>query len=472
MSAIFLAVLLALAGRALPLRRWTLRFMAGAVAFHLLLTVYDFVGIRWGRVSLVLPLVVLVSVGFRRTKRTAGTARAIWGWGDGVALFALTAFALFAPTLWITTPDFVYHWGIKGHRFFLAHGVDYAWLAREWHWVIHPDYPNLLPELFAGTAILAGRFEASTQMLWSVLFFGMMILSGREALRGTPRPLSQMGLAAFSLALAGFAMSQRMAGAADWMPALALMASLPALLRPPDREGDWEIGIAAAFAAASKIEGMPLAAFLVGVQLLRRREMGAALRLGLPTAVVAIPWAVRTFHHGLYQDFNTGTFDLARAPQVFHGLVQVSGLSWHGLTLVLLALPLLLLVRRTRPAAAVASLPAPLLPVDLLLRRGGHRVPGPLQLPETGDAPDPGGDGDGGGSPHPRPLSQPHTRTPGRGENDFGSLSSISAFVRNEAETDGNNAGRCDLPLSRGSGCAIGRPKAGEGRGVRALTAT
>lgn len=358
MSAIFLAALLALAGRALRLRRWTLRFMAGAVMFHLLLTLYDFVGIRWGRVAVVLPLVLLAAWGIKRAARTAGTARARVGWGDGVALFALSAFGLFAPTLWITTPDFVYHWGIKGHRFFLAHGVDYEWLAKSWNWVMHPDYPNLLPELFAGTAILAGGFEASTQMLWAVLFFGMMILSGREALRqaGTPKPLAQMGLAAFALALAGFAMSQRMAGAADWMPALALMASLPALLRPPDREGDLEIGIAAAFAAASKIEGMPLAAFLAGVQLLRRRELGAALRLGLPTAAVAIPWAVRTFRHGLYQDFNIGTFDPARAPQVLQGLAQVSGLSWHGLTLVLLALPLLLLVRRTRPAAAVAAL--------------------------------------------------------------------------------------------------------------------
>lgn len=358
MIVICLAVLLALAGGLLPLRRWTLRFMAGAVVFHLLLTLYDFVGIRWGRITLVLPLVALVAWGIKRTTRTAGTARTGVGWGDGAALFALIAFGLFALTLWITTPDFVYHWGIKGHRFFLARGVDYAWLAREWNWPIHPDYPNLLPELFAGTAILAGRFEASTQMLWSVLFFGMLILSGREALRqtATPKPLAQMGLAALALALAGFAMSQRMAGAADWMPALALMASLPALLRPPDREGDWEIGIAAAFAAASKMEGMPLAAFLAGVQLLRRRELGAALRLGLPTAAVAIPWAVRTFRHGLYQDFNTGTFDPARAPQVLHGLIQVSGLSWHGLTVVLLALPLLLLVRRTRPAAAVATL--------------------------------------------------------------------------------------------------------------------
>jgi hypothetical protein len=361
-SAILLAVLLALAGRALPVSRWTVRFMAGAVMFHLLLTAYDFVGVPWGRVAVVLPLVALAALG-RRTAGTPRTARTP-DWGDGAALFAFSAFAAFATTLWIATPDFIYHWGIKGERFFLARGVDYAWLAKEWNWVTHPDYPNLLPELFAGTALLAGRFEASSQMLWSVLCFALILVSAREALRQTdlpekaPRPFAPAGLAIAAFALAGFGLQHRMAGAADWMPALALAAALPALLRPADREGDWEVGIAAAFAAASKIEGMPLAAFLAGVQLLRRRELGAALRLGLPTAAVAGTWALQTFRHGLYQKFNSGTFDLGRAPEVLRALVEVAGWkeSWRGLTLVLLAVPLLLLPRRTRAAGAVISL--------------------------------------------------------------------------------------------------------------------
>jgi hypothetical protein len=307
-------------------------------------------------VAIVRPLLVMGAWG-SRTARTPGTARPL-GWGDGAAWFAFAGFAAFAPTLWTATPDFVYHWGIKGERFFLARSVDYAWLAREWNWVVHPDYPNLLPELFAGSALLAGRFDASSQMLWSVLFFAMILVSARKALADTPRSVAQPALAIVGFALAGFGIQHRMAGAADWMPALALAAALPALLRPADREGDWEIGIAAAFAAASKIEGMPLAAFLAGVQLLRRRELRAALRLGLPTAIVAGLWALRTFRHGLYQAFNSGAFDLRRVPEVLRGLMEVAGWkeSWHGLTLVLLAVPLLLLPRRTRAAGAVLSL--------------------------------------------------------------------------------------------------------------------
>lgn len=358
LAVLVLVVLLALAGRTLPLRRWTLRWMAGAVLFHLLLTAYDFVGIPWTRISVLVPLLGLAFLGWRAEREPSSSLPSDLGWGDGAALFALAAFGFLASTLWITTPDFIYHWGIKGNRFFLTHGVDYAWLAREWNWVLHPDYPNLVPELFAGSALLAGRFDAPAQMLWSTLCFGLLLAAGRETLKTTPRWWAQSGLAAVALPLAGFGLGQRIAGGADWMPALALVAAMPALLRPADREGDVEVGIAAAFAAASKIEGMPLAAFLVAVHLARRRpDLRGMLWLVLPTAAVAIPWAARTFGHGLYQKFNSGSFDPSRAPVILRGLVDATtGANWHGLPAVLLTLPLLLLVRRTRPVAAVAGL--------------------------------------------------------------------------------------------------------------------
>lgn len=359
LAVLALAVLLALAGRTLPLRHWTHRFLAGALLLHLLLTAYDVAGLRWNRWTLLIPLMLLAVLGLRRKTETARLPSDL-GWGDGAALFALVTFTLFAPTLWTMTPDFVYHWGIKGEHFFLAGRVDYEWLAKPWNWVIHPDYPNLLPELFAGSAILAGRFVAPAQMLWSALVLALILVSARRALSGTSRPaaqMGQMGIAALGFLLAGFGLGHRGAGAADGMPALAFLAAVPALLRPPDREGDVEVGIAAAFAAASKMEGMPLAAFLAGVQLLRRRDLRAAPWLGLPTALVSIPWALRTFGHGLYQKYNTGAVDPARAGVIFRSLAQATfGENWHGLPLALLALPLLLLLRRTRPVAAVASL--------------------------------------------------------------------------------------------------------------------
>jgi hypothetical protein len=378
LAAIALAVLLTLAGRRLagPALVGTSPFrlavsaLAGMIALHLVATLLDLLGIRWGVLSLGLPLLALAVVSPWKPDPASSPAnglRSALGWGDAVAGLALLAFTLLALSLWITAPDFVYHWGIKGHRFALAHGIDYAWLGRPWNWVLHPDYPNLLPELFATTALIARRFGERGQMLWSTWFFLLILFAVREAFEQSrvERWMAQAGLAVTAAALATFGIGHQMAGAADWMPALALAAALPTLLRPPDRAGDLQIGIAAAFAAASKVEGVALGALLVLIQLVRRpspetvRRFAARrpLALALPMAAVVLPWLVQTFRHGLYQAFNSGSFDPGRARIVLPALADaLATRGWHGLSAALLLIPLLFLSRRTRPVAWVTAL--------------------------------------------------------------------------------------------------------------------
>lgn len=338
--------------------------MAGALVAHLLLTGLDALGIPWHPLLVYALLAAVTGLAHRFGKRVEpARLPSDLGWGDGLALFALLVFTCTALTLWSMTPDFVYHWGIKGQRFFLHRGVDYDWLARPWHWVLHPDYPNLLPELFAASALLAGGFEPHAQMLWSGIFFLSMLASAREGLKVTDRWTGQAALAILALTVASFAMGHVMAGAADWMMAGAFLAAVPALLRPPDRAGDWQVGIAAGFAAASKIEGAPFAVLLAATQLFRRvladrrLDWRAALRLGVPAAAVGVPWLLRVVRHRLFLGSNSGPFDLSRADVIVPALVEaLSEPAWHGLSLLLLLGPALLLVRRVRPVAAVATL--------------------------------------------------------------------------------------------------------------------
>ncbi|HEX4496070.1 MAG TPA: hypothetical protein VIE43_10430 [Thermoanaerobaculia bacterium] len=349
------------------LYRGMLYLMAGALVLHLLLTALDFAGIPWNPFLLAVLGLALFALGWRflpRGPERAGAPAGL-GWGDGVALFAVIVFTLIALTGWITFSDFVFHWGLKGSRFFLARGVDYAYLARPWNWALHPDYPNLLPETYAVTALLTGRFDVPALMLEAGALFALLLAAAREGLRQgvDDRFTRQAGLALIALAVGAFGIGYRMAGGADWMIALALAAALPPLLRPPDRVGDFQIGLLAAFAAAAKMEGVPLAAFLVlaqwarHVRLERRPAAGALLRAGLPAAAVILPWLGRALHHHLFLPLNSGPFTPSRAPAILAAALEgLQAPEWHGFLWAMLLPPLLLLHRRARPLAAVATL--------------------------------------------------------------------------------------------------------------------
>lgn len=350
--------------------RGTLYGMAGAVVLHLVLTVLDFAGVPWNLLLLAALAAILYGLAWRFLPRGPEPARlpsmsSDWGWGDGLALFALAAATLLALTAWIATPDFVYHWGIKGARFYSTRGVDYSYLARGWNWVIHPDYPNLLPETFAVTALLAGGFDVPAMMLETAVLFAFLLATAREGLRqgGADRFTRQAGVALVALAGGTFWIASLLPGGADGMIALALATALPPLLRPPDRSGDFQIGVIAAFAAASKMEGMPLAVFLILVQwgrhvwIERRLHLGPALRTGLPAAVVILPWLARTAHHHLFLQINSGSFTPSRAGVIFSTVLEIFRAPyWHGFLPAMFLPPLLLASRRTRPFALVAML--------------------------------------------------------------------------------------------------------------------
>jgi hypothetical protein len=126
------------------------------------------------------------------------------------------------------------------------------------------------------------------------------------------------------------------------------------------RRDDLTVGLAAALAAATKIEGVALAALLVVVRLAVDRGSGrlAALRrlprLAGPAALVVLPWLVTCWRHDLFRDASGGALDLSRLGTVARSAFQVFNLpEWFGLPWLLVALPVLLLHRRLRPAAAL-----------------------------------------------------------------------------------------------------------------------
>jgi hypothetical protein len=404
-----LRAVLVTAGDGAPFRL-VIYSLAGWVELHLALTALQAAGVAWtlpavaGAILAAMLAARAATAALARRRLLPGRpllgSRSGWrpGWGDGLALAALAAFTACALSGWIANPDFIYHWGLKGERFLLAGGVDYRYLAAPWNWVVHPDYPNLLPELFTVTALAAGRFDEPAMMLWSTVCFGLLLAAASEALRraGASRFVAQATLAGLAMALAAYGIGGQTAGGADWLIALALSAALPPLLAPANPRGAAQIGVIAAFAAAAKVEGVPLAVVLIAlyaVRLVRAGARGMATRgeaarglaagtpaapdpdtrslsarhrlapalsaaaaLALPAAAVTLPWLAAVRHHHLFQEYNSGPLAPARLGPVVAAMARSLRGAWWGFGYGLVLLPLLALDRRLRTLAAAISL--------------------------------------------------------------------------------------------------------------------
>ncbi len=337
---------------------------AGTVTFFLLLAGLDLLGVPWTRLSLVLGtlLLYLCLRYFVREPLVARPPLRRTGWGTLVALVALAAVGVACLATWGLNPDFIYHWGIKGKRFFLARAFDFEFLALPWSQVRHPDYPNLLPGLFGATGVLAGRFGERGMLLWSALPFAGLLVAARETLLRTSSPFAARAtLGGLALAGAAFGIGYFTLGGPDWLIALAPVAAWPAFLGERSPASDRAVGWIAALAAASKIEGMPLAAFLVGLYFLTRgRQRWRALPwLILPTLTVVAFWLWGALSWGLFVEQRGGPVSLTHAATLSRTfLTTLAFPEWHRASWVFLALPALWIPRVTRPMAAVVTLQA------------------------------------------------------------------------------------------------------------------
>ncbi|MEM8997417.1 MAG: hypothetical protein AAGF23_21715, partial [Acidobacteriota bacterium] len=268
--------------------------------------------------------------------------------------------------------DYVYHWGQKAARYALEGGVDVEFLAAPWNAYLHPDYPSLLPALHASAFNAAGGIAWPVTAVLATLFFAMLLaalFALADAASGVGSNGRALGFAVAVLGSVAFAVGYRQAGGADVAMAAAMTAAACVLVRPATRGGDLDVAVIAGLLAAVKLEGLPAAACLIGLHVLRRaagprsadepracwrRALAAGLRSSGPTAVAVGLWAGLTFGNGLFLESNTAAFRLDRLPTVLSGLVHTLLLpDWWLLPLALAALPALLAVRRLRWAAAL-----------------------------------------------------------------------------------------------------------------------
>lgn len=363
-AAVFATLLVLLAGGWRPKKHRLLelpfRYALGALGLHLSLTAAHLLGLRWSLLWVGATGVLgWISTRHRTLLEAGAASEAQLRWGLILSAFLVLGVMIAAFQGWLTQPDFFYHWGLKAARYFESRTVDYGFFQNPSAWRTHPDYPNLVPELFLLPAFWAGAFDETAALSVGASWFALLVLAFRlgllsAGLRGFRLELVH---AWASAVLLSFAVAHPLVGSADVLPACALLLTLPPLLAEAQSPVAVEqLSLGAALAAASKIEGVPLSLVLMALgtwKFVQQKERWTRIAGGwsLMLAVI-LPWWAMARLRQLFLPSNVGPLELGRLGDILWGWAWAASLpEWNGVPWMLLILPGLLLVPKFRLAA-------------------------------------------------------------------------------------------------------------------------
>jgi len=196
-----------------------------------------------------------------------------------------------------TCADLLYFWGPKAVRFAASRGIDVAFLKAPDHFLMHPDYPPLVPLLYAWGAMIAGGFNYWGPLLLTAILLGLtaLLVPGRGG--------------ALMAALLAFGYSQGLAaGAADPMLILFEVAALCALTFLDD---PLLASIALAGAAMTKVEGAAFVVVAIVAYAIASRRPLRALGVAIAPALLLGTWIAFARAHGLLDSYARGGTSLA-----------------------------------------------------------------------------------------------------------------------------------------------------------------
>lgn len=249
---------------------------AGAVGVAVVMSVMSLVHWRWsiaviGLIGLLGPLGLL---GRRRSPiRPSGPTRPI---SLTLAFVALTCYGIL--TARESAGDLHFFWGPKAIHFANAHKIDVAFLANHAH--PNPDYPPLVPLVFAWATLVAGGFSWWGALLGSALCMIACIAIVRGFTGDDFGALLLAAVYAWTFAI-GY-----VPGGADAPLLLFETLALIALTR----DADVLAAIGLAGAAFTKVEGATFVIAVVLAIILVRRDFKRALRVAAPAVVLFAAW--------------------------------------------------------------------------------------------------------------------------------------------------------------------------------------
>lgn len=260
---------------------------------------------------------VLLSLRLPWTRATVLIAMIIgallWRRGERVPIRAATwiAFALLsiltiygAINARQTTADLLFFWGPKAVHFYQAEKIDFSFLATPHYFLMHSDYPPLLPVIYA-----AGNIAAHTFSWWgAILFSSICIIAAATLFRGIARThIGEGKAAAFAtLLLAILAYGIATANAAGGADALLYLFAITALAALTFDDHRVLAATALTGLVLVKVEGLPFAIVILGAYLVTRRKIVNTLIISAAPVVAIAAWIAAVYHFKIEDAYTIG----------------------------------------------------------------------------------------------------------------------------------------------------------------------
>ncbi|HET7705268.1 MAG TPA: hypothetical protein VFM36_04220 [Thermoanaerobaculia bacterium] len=301
--------------------RISIAFTCGLTIVATLMYLESALGIRWSALTLGIPFLVIVALSAWRLPIGSRTG---WPRGYSIAFAAVALISLYAAaSARMTIADLMYFWGPKAVHFFHERAIDVEFLRFPHYYLMHPDYPPLVPLTWAASSMIAGKFS-----YWgAVLTAPLLLIAAALTFRGFASPvLGPRKSAAFATLLLAVTTVAAIAGSAAGGGDPYLLAfeatALSALTFSRARGATVIAAIALAGAAFAKVEGAAFAAS-VGIALLLVGRFRSAIAVVSPAVLLVASWIAFSRHHGLLDAYG-------RADRQLHLSNLGAVLRWSG----------------------------------------------------------------------------------------------------------------------------------------------
>jgi len=273
--------------------RLAVAFAGGLLLVSLLMFGCTLIGVQWSRANLGIALLACTIAGVAAI-RGSGSGRGRQRWVVWLPVLTIVAILVYAAgNARITCADLIYFWGSKGVHFDQARRINAELLRYSDYYLLHPDYPPLVPLVYAWGALVARRLS-----WWGALLLTpLLLLATAAAFRGLARrDLGDERANLYTILLTAllgccYAVTV-MAGGAD--PTLLLFETLAlttlTFARPGERGALVLAAVALAGCVFTKVEGAAFAVTVILAFLITRRALRAALLTLLPPLLLLGSW--------------------------------------------------------------------------------------------------------------------------------------------------------------------------------------